>query len=604
MKVNVLISDHRNRSYLIMLLPLLISIGSQAILSDPMTAGVNVQFTSVNDKSATQATDRIKLIEPDSASQVSSTFPSFRWRAISRNRQVNYRLLIAKTDGKIVLDRWVGSDTSFTITEPNLIEDLKLYNWLIYAIIDDRQIQSPVWSFWVDQNKVTDLNISHLDLISPRAQYRPGDEIVVRATIHNSGPVAAKGAYVLLYSGNPNNNYFHYAAFRKTVLLDTIFIAPLQVGVSRELTLSANLPAGYNRLFVRVEPAPGFRDVIIPNNFTTGIAIQTDPRRLILKALFIVYSQYLAPNEGPKVFSSKEQQEILHAINNFQEYIWNSTYALQIQSDTLCMARPLTIRDFIKKDDAWGYYLSPRPVETDLSNRHIRPQDYDLLVVIYCWWNSQSTWSGYSGYTFRDTRSLKQKPAIIAQPIVPGYPLDETILIHEFLHYLDNRYEELGEPRFYSPHHRILYTTFDRDEDYYRWILETWPTEWWFKLDVGQIVISSNQATILPKMQSPGDPNSPKLLQNYPNPFNQMTTISFSVPANNSSEGPITVRLVVYDRLGKLATILVDQMLAPGTYDVSWDGRDLDGHLLASGIYFYQLILPTQRQAKKMLLLR
>ncbi|MDZ7333091.1 MAG: T9SS type A sorting domain-containing protein, partial [candidate division KSB1 bacterium] len=330
----------------------------------------------------------------------------------------------------------------------------------------------------------------------------------------------------------------------------------------------------------------------------------TDPRRLVFKSLFIVYSQYLTPNEGLKILSSREQQEILQAINNFQQYIWNSTYALQIKSDTLWMARPLTIHDFTKKDDAWGYYLSPRPVQTDLSNRSIRQQDYDILVVIYCWWNSQSTWSGYSGYIFRDTRSLKQKPAIIAQPIVPGHPLDETILIHEFLHYLDNRYEALGEPRFYSPHHRILYTTFDRDEDYYRWILETWPTEWWFKLDVGQIVASSNQATMASKIQSQIDPNIPMFLQNYPNPFHQTTTISFSVPANDSSDGPMKVRLVVYDRLGKLATILLDQMLAPGNYDVTWDGRDLHGTLLASGIYFYQLILPTQRQAKKMLLLR
>ncbi|MDZ7377076.1 MAG: T9SS type A sorting domain-containing protein [candidate division KSB1 bacterium] len=106
------------------------------------------------------------------------------------------------------------------------------------------------------------------------------------------------------------------------------------------------------------------------------------------------------------------------------------------------------------------------------------------------------------------------------------------------------------------------------------------------------------------KIKSQTYPNIPMFLQNYPNPFHQTTTISFSVPANDSSDGPMKVRLVVYDRLGKLATILLDQMLAPGNYDVTWDGRDLHGTLLASGIYFYQLILPTQRQAKKMLLLR
>ncbi len=603
--MNVLMREIRNRNYyLIILLVSIVWSGLQHWCGNrTITAGLVLAATATPE-SPFQGTDRVQLIEPDSASQVTTSFPTFRWRAVSANGQVNYRLLIAKTDGKIVLDQWLGSDTSFTISEPNIIEDLKLYNWLIYAAIGDQQLQSPVWSFWVDQNKVTDLTISQLTLLSLKDQYQPGDEIAVRATVHNSGPAPAGGAYVLLYSGNPNSNYFHYAAFRKTVLLDTVFVEPLPVGVSKQLSLSAKLPAGYNRLFVRAEPAPGFRDVIVPNNFTTGIVIQTEPRKLALKALFIIYPQYIDPIEGAKALGMNEQQWIRQNINNFQQYVWDYTHVIQILADTLRIDRPLTIHDFIKKDDAWGYYLSPRPVQSDLGERKIRYQDYDILVVLYCWWNSQSSWSGYSGYFFRDTRSLKSKPAMIAQPIVPGQPVDETILIHEFLHFLGNRYESLGERRFYSPHHRILYTTFDRDEDYYRWILETWPTAWWFKLDVGQVVARSSIKELALGTHPHSDAKSQLLPQNYPNPFNKMTMISYRIPADDSSNGQIKVRLIIYDVLGRLVATLVDQMERPGIYEVTWDGTDLHGQPLPSGIYFYQLILPNQRSARKMLLLR
>jgi len=548
--------------------------------------------------------DRVELIEPDSASQVNSSTPTFRWRAVAAKSQVNYRLLIAKTDGRVVVDQWLGSDTSFTISSSNLIEDLTLYNWMIYALVGDRQLHSPIWSFWVDQNKVTDLNVTRLLLVSPKEYYLPGDDITVRVTVQNSGPVAARGAYVVLYSGNPNSNYVHFAAFRKTVILDTAFVAELPVGISKTLELTAKLPAGYNRLFVRVEPAPGFRDVIAPNNFATGIVLQTNPRRLVLRALFVIYSQFLDPGTGLISLDEADQRWTPKAITNLQQYVWDHTHAIEIQADTLNIDRLLNIRDFNKKDDAWGLYISPRSVQADLINRQVKFQNYDILIVLYCWWNSKVAWSGYAGYIFRDMRSLKQKPAIIAQPIIPGQPANETILIHEFLHFLDNRYEDFGERRFYSPHHRILYTTFDRDEDYYQWILETWPTEAWFQLKAGQIITAPNMTMSVVSRQQKQHALPLALSQNYPNPFNTFTTIHYHIPALDSSVDKISVRLVIYDLSGKVVSTLVDQYQRPGTYSINWDGTDLHGNPLPSGIYFYRLQVAEHRQAKKMLLIR
>lgn len=75
-----------------------------------------------------------------------------------------------------------------------------------------------------------------------------------------------------------------------------------------------------------------------------------------------------------------------------------------------------------------------------------------------------------------------------------------------------------------------------------------------------------------------------ELGQNYPNPFNPHTNITYALPEAT------TVSLVIYNALGREVARLVDeQMQAPGTYNVSWDGIDASGSRLASGIYFYQL---------------
>jgi len=68
------------------------------------------------------------------------------------------------------------------------------------------------------------------------------------------------------------------------------------------------------------------------------------------------------------------------------------------------------------------------------------------------------------------------------------------------------------------------------------------------------------------------------LAQNYPNPFNPTTAISFHLPAVSE------VKLEVYDVLGRVVAVLVNEKKSPGRYEVSFDGSTL-----ASGVYFYQL---------------
>jgi len=78
-------------------------------------------------------------------------------------------------------------------------------------------------------------------------------------------------------------------------------------------------------------------------------------------------------------------------------------------------------------------------------------------------------------------------------------------------------------------------------------------------------------------------PASYILHQNYPNPFNPTTSIAFEIPMAKH------VQLVIYDMLGREVISLVDNELQPGKHSVIWNGKDKNGHGVATGVYIYQL---------------
>jgi hypothetical protein len=66
---------------------------------------------------------------------------------------------------------------------------------------------------------------------------------------------------------------------------------------------------------------------------------------------------------------------------------------------------------------------------------------------------------------------------------------------------------------------------------------------------------------------------------NYPNPFSGATTI----PVGLVSGGQVRIR--IYDATGRLVRTVVDQSLAAGVQNVTWDGLDNRGTRVASGFY-------------------
>jgi hypothetical protein len=93
-----------------------------------------------------------------------------------------------------------------------------------------------------------------------------------------------------------------------------------------------------------------------------------------------------------------------------------------------------------------------------------------------------------------------------------------------------------------------------------------------------------------------------KLNQNYPNPFNPSTTISFYL--NKTAE----VKLAVYDALGRLVKVLLDNKLQEGNYDIEWNSTNYSGASVSSGVYIYKIIVKAENklfsQSKKMILVK
>lgn len=91
------------------------------------------------------------------------------------------------------------------------------------------------------------------------------------------------------------------------------------------------------------------------------------------------------------------------------------------------------------------------------------------------------------------------------------------------------------------------------------------------------------------------------LFQNYPNPFNSSTEIRYSLPQGKST---YQVSLKIYDIRGRLVNTLVDQNQAAGTYSVRWNGSDMNGQSISSGMYFFTLQIDKFKATNKLLLIR
>jgi hypothetical protein len=86
--------------------------------------------------------------------------------------------------------------------------------------------------------------------------------------------------------------------------------------------------------------------------------------------------------------------------------------------------------------------------------------------------------------------------------------------------------------------------------------------------------------------------------QNLPNPCVASTAIRYTVASHAH------VEIKVYNALGQMVRVLTDGVKEPGVHTVHWDGCNVRGDRVSSGVYFYQIEAGPFSATRKMLVLR
>jgi hypothetical protein len=88
------------------------------------------------------------------------------------------------------------------------------------------------------------------------------------------------------------------------------------------------------------------------------------------------------------------------------------------------------------------------------------------------------------------------------------------------------------------------------------------------------------------------------LYQNYPNPFNPSTTIKYDLPKTTN------ISIKIYDLLGQEIITLADETQRAGQKSVIWNGNNVFGQMVSSGLYICTLQTPEFVKSIKLLLVK
>ncbi len=88
------------------------------------------------------------------------------------------------------------------------------------------------------------------------------------------------------------------------------------------------------------------------------------------------------------------------------------------------------------------------------------------------------------------------------------------------------------------------------------------------------------------------------LTGNYPNPFNPATMITYQIAEESQ------VKLEIYNTKGQMVKRLVNEIKAPGYFQIEWNGIDNRNRQVASGIYFYRLTAGNYEKTSKMIMMK
>ena len=102
------------------------------------------------------------------------------------------------------------------------------------------------------------------------------------------------------------------------------------------------------------------------------------------------------------------------------------------------------------------------------------------------------------------------------------------------------------------------------------------------------------------------------LLSSSPNPFRELTTISYEIPSlleepdgtRIETKESLEISVKVYNVMGRLVSVLVDEILPPGIYTTGWRAVDDQGNAVASGVYYVRLQIGKKFLTQRLILLK
>jgi hypothetical protein len=116
----------------------------------------------------------------------------------------------------------------------------------------------------------------------------------------------------------------------------------------------------------------------------------------------------------------------------------------------------------------------------------------------------------------------------------------------------------------------------------------TWDANQFWLTNVGQIV----------GVQGQGPPKVLRLALVGLSPSRGVTRFRIDTPAR------MRTSLMVYDVMGRRVRSLVDREMAPGSTEVTWDGRDQSGSAVGTGMYFARMVAAGTSQVVRVPLVR
>ena len=84
----------------------------------------------------------------------------------------------------------------------------------------------------------------------------------------------------------------------------------------------------------------------------------------------------------------------------------------------------------------------------------------------------------------------------------------------------------------------------------------------------------------------------------YPNPMVKRIMLEYEIAR------VMPMSLKIYNSAGQVVRTVVEGILEPGHYKVSWDGKDDFDRELAGGVYFLRFEAAGEKQTKKLVMLR